>query len=299
MIRQSESIRTKDGCKLAANVYRPDGEASTVVLIAPSAESTQDDYHDFSCYLSGYNIAVITFDFRGVGHSAPDKLRGFKATLKQWAQQDLDAMLRFTKQAFPKQELIFMGHGIGGEMVGLAAASQFINRIILVSCALSCSRLRNWKERVWLGSMKQFMKVVSWVFGYFPGRSLNVLNNLPKGVIYELINWCNNDNGLFDDFSDHNYRKLQVPLLILSFEDDWRTQQAGVKALLMHFEGSVFEWHHVSPQHLHTTYIGHSGFFRPQCRDNLWLMVKDWMEGGKSQEFYPNTLVFDREKRSK
>lgn len=277
----SETIRTKDGNHLAVRIYKPKEEANKVIVIAPSADVTQDHYYDLAVYLIQNKMAVITFNFRGTGFSAPKELKGYKANLENWAQHDLDAVLRHAKNSFSKQELIFVGHGIGGEIIGLAAASQFISRIVLVSCALSCTRLRRWTERIWIGGMKGFVKMTSVIFGYFPGRGLRILNNLPKGVMDEWINWCNNENGLFDDFTDYNYRKLQVPLLAFSFSDDWRSQESGVQALLKHFSAASIQWYHIKPKQLSLRKVGHSGFFNARLQETLWQLFLNWVNASK------------------
>ena len=280
---QSETIRTKDGNQISARIYRPSGGLDKVIIISASADVTQNFYEDFAAYLVENTIAVITFDFRGIGASAPKVLKGFEATLENWAQQDLDAILRHAKNLFPQQELILIGHGVGGEILGLAPASQFASRIILVNCALSCTRLRHWKDRIGMTTMKKFMKLSSWTFGYFPGKKFGILNNLPKGVLGEWINWCDNPNGLFDDLPDYNYRKLQVPLLALSFSDDWRSQETGVKELLQHFVSASIQHYHINPQQVAIKSVGHSGFFLLQSKKQLWPLLLNWVEGVSSE----------------
>jgi predicted alpha/beta hydrolase len=275
---QPEIIRTKDGRKISARLYKSADEVCKVVVIAPSADVTQEFYYDFACYLADNKMAVITFDFRGAGLASVVELKGFRANLENWAQQDLDAVLRFAKNSFPKLQLIFIGHGLGGEIVGLAAASQFISRIVLVNCGLSCSRTRRWRERIWVGSMKKFVKMTSWIFGYFPGKGLRILNNLPKGVLYEWIHWCDNENGLFDDFPDFGYRKLRVPLLAFSFSDDWRSQECSVQALLNHFSTASIQQYHIHPKQIDAKKIGHSGFFKNDFKKNLWQLLLNWTD---------------------
>jgi hypothetical protein len=103
------------------------------------------------------------------------------------------------------------------------------------------------------------------------------LNNLPKRVMYEWISWCDNANGLFDDFPDHNYRKLQVPLLAFSFSNDWRSQQSGVKALLQHFSSACITWYHVNPTQIGKRSVGHSGFFKTYSQKTLWQSMLNWI----------------------
>jgi predicted alpha/beta hydrolase len=284
------TIRTKDGRNIGIRIYAAENENASVVIIAPSAEKTQSFYFNIAVFFLQHGFSVITFDYRGVGESAPVALSRYRALLRQWAMQDMDAVLRYAKNQFPKQELIFIGHGIGGEIIGLAPASQYINRLIVVNCALSCSRLRRGQDRIWIGFMKIFVQTMSWLFGYFPGKYFGIYNNLPRGVMYEWIHWCNNTNGLFDEFPDHNYRKLKIPLLAFSFTDDWRSQQKGVKALLEHFSEAGITWYHLQPGQAGQRRVGHSGFFKKAAQSVLWPVMMSWLQNEKNEKNGINTI---------
>lgn len=286
-MHSKEQIKTKDGRLIGIRRYQSGSESSRIILIAPSAEVTQDFYDDFACYFQQQGFHIITFDYRGVGDSAPEVLKGYEARLDQWAIQDTDAVLRYVKNQNVNQEITFIGHGVGGEIIGLAPASQYISKMILINCALSCSRLRRWKDKIWIGAMKTFVKFSSWLFGYFPGKHIGVMNNIPRGVMYEWIHWCNNENGLFDDFSDHNYRKLQIPLLALSFTDDWRSQKSGVKAMLEHFTSACITWHHLKPREAGVKKVGHSGFFKKKTGNKIWDYLIRWMNDEKHNKQTP------------
>lgn len=282
-----EQIKTKDGRMIGIRHYQPVNYFSKVIVIAPSALVTQEFYHNFACYFRQEGFDVFTFDYRGIGDSAPRKLWGYHATMDQWAMQDTDAILRYVKNIHPNQEIIFIGHGVGGEIVGLAPASQYITKIILINTALSCSRLRRWKDKVWIGAMKTFVKTTSWLFGYFPGKHLGVMNNIPRGVMFEWMHWCKNANGLFDDFSDHNYRKLQTPLLSLSFTDDWRSQESGVKAMLEHFTSASITWHHLKPCEAGANKVEHSGIFKQEPGNKIWSYLLRWINDESNKKYYP------------
>lgn len=274
----SETIKTKDGYKIGIRVFLSEKETPYVILISPSAAASQQQYVDFATHFSRTGFHVVTYDYRGIGDSAPLELKGYRALLRQWAVQDTDAVMRHVKHHFPKHEFIFVGHGIGGEIVGLAPASQYVDKIVLVSAALSCSRLRRLKDRIWIGVMKSIVKFSSWLFGYFPGKFFGYKNNIPKGVMYEWIHWCNNCNGLFDDFPDHNYRKLQAPLLSFGFSDDWRSQKTGVEALLEHFQPAGITRYYIKPREMGCRRIGHSGFFKITSKKTLWPILLSWLQ---------------------
>ena len=151
------------------------------------------------------------------------------------------------KKDFPNRELIFIGHGVGGELVGLAQASQYISKLVLVSSALSCKKLWSWKGRMRIFIMKTIARITNRWVGYFPGKRLGFLRDLPKDVVHEWADWCDHPNGLFDLFPDNNYRKLQIRLLAFSFSDDWLTPDKGVEGLLQYFSNASITWYHVHP----------------------------------------------------
>jgi len=280
-MQAAERIRTKDGNAIGINIYTSEVGTKGIILISPAVDVSQAHYKGSAFFFQQAGYEVVTFDFRGVGDSAPGRLKGYHANLTQWAMHDLDTVLRFIKHRFPGREIIFIGHGLGAEIVGLAPGSQFISRIILINAALSSVRHRKWNNKLWIGVLHVFIKITSWLFRYFPGKKLGLLNDLPRGVVDEWIGWCRNPNGLFDDFSDHNYRKLQVPLLSISFADDWRSRKKGVKALLEHFTAASVNWFHIKPVHIGLKKAGHASFLNSEAQDQVWSLLLQWINGEK------------------
>lgn len=277
-MQENGTIRTKDGCTIGMRVYEQTTHQGKVILISPSVLVTQSHYHELALFLQSNGYPVITFDYRGVGLSAPGTLKGFKAHLHQWAVQDIDAVIRYTRNQFPGQEIIFIGHGLGGEMIGLSPASQYINRLVLVNSSLTCKKLWPWKDKLRMVFLKSFARIASILFGYFPGKRTRFSDDLPKGVVYEWLDWCNNTNGLFDRFPDNNYRKLDIPLLAISFSDDWRSPRKAVQALLHYFSGTQITWHHFKPADVGLKKIGHLGPFEKNCKEGLWLPIAAWIK---------------------
>lgn len=285
-MQEKKKIRTKDGRTISVTVYPARHSIGKTMIIAPAVQVVQKDYSSFATYFQQLGYNVITFDYRGVGSSAPVLLKGFEAGLHQWAVQDTDAVIRFTQAAFLNQELIYIGHGIGGELIGLAPASQYINKLVLVSSALSCRKLWPWKGRFKIFWMKRIAWCANRWCGYFPGSRLGIFRDLPKGVVHEWADWCNNPNGLFDVFPDNNYRKLQVPLLSVSFSDDWLTPEKGVEGLLSYFSGAGISRYHVNAEELGVKRKKSCCLFETGFRDSLWVMLQNWLEK-KQEHDYP------------
>ncbi|HEY6502762.1 MAG TPA: alpha/beta fold hydrolase [Chitinophagaceae bacterium] len=283
-------IRTKDASKISLGIYQPEENIGKVMIIAPTGGETKELYDPLACFFRQQGFTVITFDYRGMGSSGPEQLKGYKASMQQWAVQDIDAVILYAKKQYPNQEIVYLGHCIGGEIVGLAQASQYINRLVLVNSALSCKKLWPLKYRFRIATMKTVVKLLNNWFGYFPGKKIGYEADIPGGVIYEWSNWCSNANGLFDKFPDNNYRKLQVPLLAISFSDNWNTPPKAVKELLNRFANSVVTWHHIRPGEIGAKKIGHSGFFDPQKGTTLWIKMMQWLNEGERAE-RPGTAI--------
>jgi predicted alpha/beta hydrolase len=87
-----------------------------VVLIPGAMGVRQDYYFAFAQYLAQQGYAALTFDYRGVGFSAPPSLRGFRATATDWAEKDYNAALHAAKSWLPDQPLLVAGHSLGGRL---------------------------------------------------------------------------------------------------------------------------------------------------------------------------------------
>lgn len=293
-MRSNNTIRTNDGTKIWISCYTPETSNEKVIIIAPGVGLTQEYYDPFASFFCAKGFVVITFDYRGVGRSAPQRLSGYPANMHQWAVQDINAVLLYAKNNYVKHELIYAGHGIGGEIIGLAPASQYINRLILISSSLSCAALWPWQSKIKIEGLKLIAKLSSSVFGYFPGKQLKIIGNLPRGVVHEWANWCDTTNGLFGIFPDNNYRKLNVPILAFTFADDWRCPPRAVKELLNRFENSTITWYHMKPKELGMKSIGQNDFFYDSMKNTLWETLLQWINREERKPKEVRTITIKR-----
>jgi len=278
-MQEKIKIRTKDGRMISATCYNPLKSNGKNIIVAPAAAAyvTQGAYRSFAVFFQQLGYNVFTFDYRGVGDSAPSHLKECDARLQQWAVQDADAVIRYVKTSFPGTELIYVGHGIGGELIGLAQASQYINKLVLVSSSLSCKRLWSWKGRMRITFLKAIGNVSKSLLGYFPGKRLGFPRDLPKGVMHDWSDWCDKPNGIFDVFPDNNYRKLSIPLFAFSFSNDWMTPEKGVQGLLSYFSNASVTWYHDHPHNQGLKNGQQSCFFDLQLKDTLWIKLEQWI----------------------
>ena len=272
-------IRTKDGKQIPVTVYLPPLPGEKVLIFASTGSQLRSFYEPFALYARARGLTVISFDYRGLNELNKSGSKNYLATMHQWAVQDIDAVLRFAKHEFPHQEIIYLGHCVGGEIVGLAQGSQYISRLILVNSALSCSKFWKWRDRFRvLGNRFLIRALTSW-YGYFPARKLGAPINMPASVMRQWSNWCAQPNGLFDSYPDSNYQKLQIPILAYSFSDDWHCPPKAVEELLSRFSSASISWHHYQPRDLGLDKVGHIGFFEQEKMERkLWAKTIEWIK---------------------
>jgi predicted alpha/beta hydrolase len=293
-MQSNQTILTRDGTRIWISCYTPEKDNGRVIVIAPAIGISQQFYHLFALYYRQLGYTVISFDYRGIGRSAPRRMKLFRATLHEWAVQDINAVLLYAKQQYKQYEIIYIGHCIGGEIIGLAPASQYINRMVLVSTALTCEKLWPWHHRIRLKVQKAFSRVAGWLLGYLPGGIGGKKEGLPRGVSDQMANWCDSDNGLFDAYPDNNYRKLNVPVLVYTFTDDWLCPPRAVKELLNHFTNASITWHHLRPKEIGISRIGHIDFFHLSMRSVLWESLQKWLNDEGASPVRQNMLNVKR-----
>ncbi len=81
-----------DGYRLAACEYAAAGRPRGTVLIVGAMAVPQSFYAELARWLAGRRWQVVTFDYRGIGRSAPLSLKGFEADILTWARQDCAAI---------------------------------------------------------------------------------------------------------------------------------------------------------------------------------------------------------------
>lgn len=279
-------LTTSDGMTLAGTRFLPSCEATAVVVLPAAMGVKQDFYAPFAQFLAGQGVAVLTFDYRGMGQSVPSRfrgsLRGFKADLFDWAERDYNAALHAAKAWQPDVPLLVIGHSLGGQLPGLVPDNHLIDGILTVAAGSGYwhDNAPQLKRVVWL--MWYFAVPLSTrLFGYFPGKKLKMVGDLPKGVIYQWARWCKSPHYVVD--ADGNpiragFEKIRVPMLSLSFTDDELMSRRSIDSLHDFYKNAAQERRYITPGETGVRRIGHFGFFRPQFSTTLWQQALTWIE---------------------
>ena len=133
------------------------------------------------------------------------------------------------------------------------------------------------------------MPAVTRLVGYFPGRRLHLLNDLPAGIALEWANrrrpdfWWNKlmPDGQLDiqwkDSALNRFLAVHASTLALRFTDDAFATEAATSRILGLYENCPAIQMVFGPVDAGGQKIGHFGFFRSRFRETLWPAVLAWL----------------------
>jgi predicted alpha/beta hydrolase len=279
---QDTTFTAADGYSLAATIFAPQRMPTHAVLINSATAVPRKIYRPFATYLAQRGATVMTYDYRGIGGSAPKSLKGFPCRMRDWAALDVAAAIAHMRQVWPSLPLRYVGHSYGGQALGLAPNSADVSRALFVSAQAGYWGLFTPPEnyRVWL-LLRLFGRPMTRLIGYAPGW-MGFGESLPRDVFLEWTSWVMNRRYFFDDATLDalkNFAKFRGNLRAIGMDDDpWATPPA-IDMLVGSFKNATVERAQISPRGAGTAKIGHFGFFRPERRETLWRREADWLLG--------------------
>ncbi len=126
------TLQAADGYPISARLYDATGAGKGQLIVAGATGVGQQFYRRFAEYASTQGFNVLTLDYRGVGQSAPQQLKGFKMAFEDWAQLDLAAAVEFMHR--DDAPLFLVGHSYGGHAQLRPASGKFNASVSRLSC---------------------------------------------------------------------------------------------------------------------------------------------------------------------
>lgn len=278
-------ITCADGVRLIGELWTCADPIAPVVIINPATGIAARFYHAYARFLAGHGFHVLTYDYRGIGRSRPDRLKGSGFRWRDWGEFDFDAALGFVNDQYPDNEVLVVGHSIGGFLPGYAARAGTISRMLTVGAQYAY--WPDYRAPVRLGFLCKWhvvMPALSIVLGYFPGRQLGWLEDLPKGVALEWafrgkrIEKGRMPSEAVDLLS--RFSSVGADILALSVtDDDFATPQAMRRALA-YYDAARIEKVMLQPEDLASSQIGHFDLFRARHANGFWLDTLLWLRDG-------------------
>ena len=274
-----DTAKAADGHELAVTRFPAEGKAWATLLLAGAMGVRQDFYEPLARFLAESGIHVLTFDYRGMGASRDGSLRGFRADVTTWAQSDLDAMLREARAMGPGLPAFALGHSLGGQLFGSVPEGARLDAFVTVTAGTGWYRHND--RMAWQVRFFWFVAIplLTPLFGYFPGKRLRMVGDLPAGVARQWRRWALHPEYLLGEGEAMRGRfdAVRAPVLGYSFEDDAIITKPAVDQLHGFYRNARVERRHLAPADAGRRRIGHFGYFQPESRDNLWRDTVAWL----------------------
>lgn len=281
-------IPAHDGYELGGLLCSMPGvKPPRVAVLHPGAGIRCMSYRRFALFLAQSGIPVLLYDYRGIGLSRPRALRGFRATVEDWAEYDCTGAIAWLQQRFPESSVVGMAHSIGALLVGGARNARQQSELVLIGghtayCGDYRERYRMPMTLLWHG----VMPAVTRVLGYFPASRLKLGGDIPGGVALQWAARRSPELRPAGSGPEHERihqmldrcAELQRPALLVSISDDAFTGVAGTKRLLSYYP-RLFPLRRVvfTPAEAGASRLGHFGFFR-RTGSALWPRFLDLLE---------------------
>jgi predicted alpha/beta hydrolase len=283
-----------DGYRLSGHYWPGPPTARAAVLINAATGVAARYYHRYAAWLSAQGMRVLVWDYRGIGLSRPARLRKLRATKQDWGALDCEGALQELARRAPDLPLFAVCHSIGGFALGLAPSLARVRRALFVGCQYAYWRDYHPAHRLaYFARWHLLMPVLAGLLGYFPGRRLGWLEDLPRGVALE---WALRHHPSFHrfyaclpharppapgDVLEANMARFTGDILALADRDDEYATPAASRRLLAYFRHGTRHFVPLDRPSPELPRIGHFGFFHDRYRDSLWQASWRWLSDGE------------------
>jgi len=276
------TIHAADGYALAATRYPAIGAERARLVLAGATGVPQGFYRRFAEYASARGYSVLTFDYRGVGESAPSSLRGFEADFLDWARLDLRAVIDVVA-ADGAAPLYMVGHSYGGHALGLLPNHARVDGMYVFGTGAGW---HGWMPRLERVKVLAMWRVIGPVLTRWKGRlawsKLGMGEDLPLGVYRQWRRWCGYPRYFFDDPTvpeiAEGFARVQAPIMAVNATDDLWAPPRSRDAFMSGYRQSSWFGIDVDPAERGLGKLGHMGYFRAHA-EPLWAAALDWFEG--------------------
>jgi predicted alpha/beta hydrolase len=269
-----------DGTPLAGTLYEPEAARRPAVLVAGALGVAQRHYAAFASWLAGRGHVVMTFDLRGMGASRQPQhrrsLRGLDADLLTWARSDFPAAVSHLVAVNSGEPITVIGHSLGLHHAGMTDQKTQGQIAHAIGVASGAGYWRDWaapSRRLAPVMLHVAAPVLVPLFGYFPGKRLRMVADLPASAMRQWSRWCRHPEfawGAEPDRVRPSLLAARFPVTAFSFTDDEAMTETCTRKLLAAFSSCHSRLIRLAPADVGLRHIGHLGAFSATGTELLW-----------------------------
>jgi predicted alpha/beta hydrolase len=270
-------LRAADGYTLTALHYPASRTEQARLVVAGATGVPQRFYRRMAEYMSQRGVSVLTLDYRGIGLSKPETLKGFGADQMDWVTDLAAGVEHMGDGSVP---LCMVGHSLGGHLFGLLPNHHKVAGVYTFATGAG-----------WHGHMstgERLKAIVMWntiapllaaTKGYLAWSAIGMGEDLPLKVYQQWRRWCQNPHYFFDDpqmaATVARFRDVRAPIVAANAIDDAWAPPRSRDAFMAGYVNAPWKGLDITPQALRVRHIGHMGYFRPGA-EPLWQGALDW-----------------------
>lgn len=278
------SMYTVDGYQISARLFKCKVTVRARLIVAGATGVPQIFYEAFARFAASHGYETLTLDYRGIGLSKPETLKGFRMSYLDWAYQDLAAAVDFMHT--DATALYMVGHSFGGHAFGLLPNHHKVNKLYTFATGAG------WHG--WMPKSEQIKVLLLWKIigpllvrwkGYLAWSKLGMGEDLPYGVFRDWKHWCQFPRYFFDDPAmthlKNDFGSVKTPILAANAIDDLWALPCSRDAFMSAYPKGIWQSVNIDPATLGLNRIGHMGYFRRNAQP-LWNNVLTWFEKNPS-----------------
>ena len=279
--RAAIKICADDGYVLSGYQYHLKTKAIRAQLIVAGATGVpQAFYRRFAEYMTQFGYAVFTFDYRGIGESKPDSLKGFEMSYLDWGKKDLSALIDLIEKN--KLPILMVGHSYGGHALGLLPNHHKLTAFYTFGTGAGWS---GYMPKIEAAKVKLMWNIVFPLMvaksGYLPWSKLNMGEDLPLNAYQLWRKWCKNPQYCFADpeyaFLKDMYAQVEIPIYAAVATDDAWALPKSRDVFMAYYTRAKLTPLDLNPKDYNMKNIGHMGYFRKNAQP-IWDQVVQTFE---------------------
>lgn len=188
----------------------------------------------------------------------------------RWAG-DAASALRYARDHADGLPISWVGHSLGGQVLPLVDHEDLAAAVLVATGSgywrLAPPRLRRTVPLLWYAVAPVSCRLL----GYFPGRRLRTVGDLPAAAMLQWARWCRHPDYIASESPEvrERFATVRTPVVALAFTDDEMMSRRSLESLLRWYTGTEPVVLASAPEDLGVTRMGHFGLFRSENR-RLW-----------------------------